>query len=170
MAQEEWRTVEGWPYEVSSLGRVRRSGRACATRPRFLLKAWPNPQGYMRVGLRRGGERQQKFFVHRLVAFAFHGTPQSGQVPNHKNGIKADNRAENLEWVTPRENNLHAYEVGLMGRGQAHGMALLREAEVLEIRRRYAEERCSQQSLADEYGVSQALVSQIIRRKVWRHI
>lgn len=52
--------------------------------------------------------------VHRLVARAWHGVPKDGQIVNHINGIKADNRPENLEWCTYRENTRHAYAMGLM--------------------------------------------------------
>ena len=55
--------------------------------------------------------------VHRMVASAFHGQPKGLEV-NHKNGIKDDNRPENLEWVTRSENHLHAYRNGLKGKNK----------------------------------------------------
>lgn len=55
-------------------------------------------------------------------------------------------------------------------RGEHHGMAIVTEAEVREIRRRYADERISQQRLGADYGLSQTAVSQIVLKKCWKHV
>jgi hypothetical protein len=69
-----------------------------------------SPLGYVTVSVKIYG-RSRGFLVHRLVMELFMG-PSSLHV-NHKNGIKADNRLENLEYVSPQENNKHAWETGL---------------------------------------------------------
>jgi hypothetical protein len=114
VAVEEWRPVVGYErdYEVSSQGRVRRlSGGQGATAGR-LHKLTPNAGGYPHVTLWAGG-RSKTHRVHRLVARAFLGEPPEGYAVNHRNGIKVDNRPENLEWVTWDENNRHALATGL---------------------------------------------------------
>ena len=66
--------------------------------------------GYFQVGLYNGGKRQF-IGIHRLVAEAFIPNPDGKKCINHKNGIRTDNRVENLEWVTYSENMLHSYSV-----------------------------------------------------------
>ena len=62
--------------------------------------------GYLSVSI-----NDNNYLVHRIVASAFYGLPQDNQVVNHLNGIKNDNRVENLEWTTSSLNELHSYKV-----------------------------------------------------------
>lgn len=69
-----------------------------------------NQNGYRSITL--GSRKKAKsFLIHRLVAFAFLGDPKPNQEVNHKNGIKHDNRVENLEWVTKSEQQFHVSRV-----------------------------------------------------------
>lgn len=100
-----WKTIKyNDKYEVSDTGIVRRidSQRVlagCIT------------SGYRSVKLTFENSRQQRFYVHRLVAehFIENDDPTKTFV-NHIDGNKLNNTAENLEWVSPRENNLHYYQ------------------------------------------------------------
>ncbi len=69
--------------------------------------------GYLLVFLSFGLGDKKRVPVHRLVALAFLSPDPNRPHVNHKNGVKHDNRATNLEWVTPRENSLHALTTGL---------------------------------------------------------
>ncbi len=104
---EIWKPVRNYEslYEISNIGRVRnvKTGR--------ILK-YKIDEGYYRVGLFKNN-RQILYLVHRLVAEAFISNPESKPLINHKNGRKLDNRVNNLEWCTYKENNNHAQQTGL---------------------------------------------------------
>lgn len=67
--------------------------------------------GYLRVSMINKFGKQKLVGIHRLVAQAFILNPENKPMVNHKNGIKADNRVENLEWCTNSENQIHAHKV-----------------------------------------------------------
>jgi hypothetical protein len=94
-------------YEVSNLGRVRN------THTDQVLKQSKDGSGYLKVILYYQGQ-EKTCNVHTLVATAFVEGWREGLEVNHKNGVKTDNRAENLEWVTSSENHQHAHDVLLL--------------------------------------------------------
>ena len=102
----EWKEINP-DYIVSSDGQVgsRKSGSL------KMLKPYAETKGYLQIQLCDGIGKKARM-VHRLVAEAFlPPQPTSIHQINHKNGIKADNRVCNLEWVTPKENTRHRFEV-----------------------------------------------------------
>lgn len=112
-------------YCVSSDGDVIRQGRARGASVGLTLKPAVDGRGYANVCLWRGG-KQKSEKVHRLVCAAFHGPAPTGRGHvNHKNGVKTDNRAANLEWVSAAENAIHAHATGLMNpaKDERHGKA-----------------------------------------------
>lgn len=116
----KWKEVPGYEgiYEVSDKGIVRSVDRLCKSgRPaKGVIRAtYSDKDGYKRVGLYRDGKGAQ-FGVHRLVASAFLPKEIGKIYVNHKNGIKDDNRLENLEWCTAKENSRHAVDTGLKPR------------------------------------------------------
>lgn len=116
---EIWKPVEGWEdwYEVSNLGRMKSlpkpmklaDGRPWM-RKEHIMRQQDHTSGYLQVGYGPKGKRKT-WYVHRLVAEAFLGGKHPGKDVNHKNGNKKDNRVENLEWVTRKENMIHARDV-----------------------------------------------------------
>ena len=177
--KEVWKPIRGFEvlYEVSNLGRIRSLDKIVdrSTKGRFLQKGkllTPCDRGndYLRVCIRIKN-KQTTFSVHREVAVAFLGDPPSNshQV-NHKNGNKQDNRAKNLEWVTPKENTIHAAKSGLHPRGERSGMAKLTDKKVARIRKLYSSGKYSQTKLGAMFNVSQVLVGQIVHRKIWTHV
>lgn len=87
-------------------------GRVYSLRRHLWLTPKNNHDGYLRIQL--WNHQQCRFVgIHRLVAEAFLENPKGCKVVNHKNGIKSDNRVENLEWVTQQDNIRHAWDTGL---------------------------------------------------------
>lgn len=135
---EEWREVPGWEgfYAVSSIGRVKRLAGSPRCREDRILKPVPVRRGYDTVCFTRPGNYRIRKTIHSLVALAFHGFPPTNKHEvNHINGVKTDNRVENLEWLTRSENIKHAFDVGLKHglTGSNSPSAKLTEKQVKEI-------------------------------------
>lgn len=100
----KWKWIEG--YE--NLYRIYPNGRVFSERLNGFLSLKTGRGGYQHVTLCKDGDQWQPK-VHRLVANAFLAPDPDRDQVNHKNGIRDDNRVENLEWVTCSENHKHAY-------------------------------------------------------------
>lgn len=104
---EEWKDIAGYElyYQISDIGQVKRKDTG-----KILKNNIRN--GYEYVTLCMNGQRK-KFYVHRLVAIAFIPNPKSYEQVNHKDGNKSNNKVDNLEWCTQKENLMHAFRTGL---------------------------------------------------------
>ena len=131
---EVWQPIPGYEgfYEASDQGRVRSLDRWVKTRNRWgecgywakgqVLLQHPGKEGHPTVGrmfvcLSKEGKGKPSY-VHTLIAFAFLGPRPKGLHIDHVNGDKADNRACNLEYVTPQENTRRARAMGMTGGGE----------------------------------------------------
>lgn len=120
---EVWKSVVGYDnfYQVSNLGRVKSLSRVSQNKygnyciKEKLLILCNDGYGYARVCLTNESKIKKNYKVHRLVALAFIPNLTNKKEVNHVNGIKDDNRVENLEWCTAKENTQHAFNTGLRG-------------------------------------------------------
>lgn len=116
--EEVWKDIEGYDgaYQVSNLGRVKSVARL-TTRPcQYGVREYRIPEkvlrqrmgtsGYLCVNLHHDG-KQVTEMIHRLVALHFCKGYADGMTVNHIDEVKTNNRADNLEWVTQKENNNH---------------------------------------------------------------
>jgi hypothetical protein len=126
--------------------------------------------GYILITVREG-ETTRTAKAHRLVYRHRHGPLTPGLQINHKNGVKHDNRIENLELVTNAENIQHGYDkLGVCAaHGESHAHAKLRDEDVVRIRERIAGGE-SYKSIASAYGVCAQTICNIKRGRSWGHI
>lgn len=165
LVYEEWRPIAGYEgrYEVSNLGRV----RSLTTRSggHMLRPGWRGP--YNKVALFQESATVYPS-VHRLVAEAFVSNPNALPEVNHLNGVKTDNRAENLEWATRRSNAQHGARTGLTPTGERSRLTKLSAADVHFIRQ--ARGHIPERTLARRFGVHRGTIQSIYQGRSWRYL
>lgn len=167
---EEWKKVVGFEnYEVSNLGRVKRSectiiysdGMKCFYKEKILKQ--DTPRGYKRITLSKNN-KTERYQVHRLVAYYFIDNPLDKPCVNHINGIKEDNRVVNLEWCTYSENEKHSYRY----LNKINPIRKLNINDALFIRNNAIKGRGGNvKKLANLYNVSITTVCNIMKNKYY---
>lgn len=173
---EIWKDVIGFEgiYQVSNLGRVKSLKRTkkdtigrVREYPEIVLKQMLSEKGYLQVNLyilsRNVPQR-----VARIVAQSFIPNPENKLQVNHINGIKTDNRVENLEWNTSLENIRHSIVNNLKktARGEQSGASKFKDEDIRYIR----ESNKIKYHLAKEYNVCITTITNIKNKITWKHI
>lgn len=170
-----WAIIDGFPFHrVTIDGRVQTMFRGGKPGPDW-LDMRPDTdrrknKGYKRVCVIHN-KQQKRTSVHRLVASYFILNAFNKPQVNHVNGIKHDNRAENLEWVSARENIVHAVKTGLNRgvRGEQQGQSKLTEDSIIKIKEMLSD-GITQIEIAKKFGVHQMTISKINTGRLWRHV
>lgn len=170
-AVEKWRAIQGFEgrYEVSDLGNVRSLDWRGEIGPSKLVRSYRGRPLTLSVGtggylmVRLNDRRMHS--VHRLVLAAFVGPCPLGCEGAHFDGVKSNNRLDNLRWATPVENAADRDRHGSTLRGNDHPAAILSSPQVAEIRA--ARGIVSQRQVARKYGISQGHVSDIQAGRFW---
>jgi len=163
------KTIKGFGGQYS----ITSDGRVWSHRFKKWLKITPPhyQYAYPSVALQKDCKTFRKN-IHRLVALTYLPNLEELPMVNHKNGIKLDNRVENLEWCSGSHNFRHAIESGLRipARGECNFMTKLTIEQVKEIRIKSVPWKMSYRKLARQYNVTKTTIESLIKRVTWKHV
>lgn len=173
---EKWKKLGSSNYLISSIGNVKsldcilpqnRQGKQVNRAFKGQnIKLQIHTSGYKMVNI-KGYTK----FVHRLVALCFLENKEQKEFVNHINGIKDDNRVENLEWCTRKENEKHAFSTGLKNStGDKNPMSKLKHEDVVKIKSQKERSVSNKKELCIKYGVTRQTIERIWGNKIWRHV
>ena len=186
MEEEIWKEVKGFEgfYDVSNFGRVRSLSRNVKTGigtyvlKGRILKPQKYTNGYVFVSLSVYGVKKQ-FLLHKIVALAFVEGFKNGLEVNHKDLDKKNNKSNNLEWCTKSENHKHLYRKNkkentipsfFTTKGEENPRAVLKEQDVLDIRKKCSNSEITRKEASKIYGVSKSAIDSLMIKKTWKHI
>jgi hypothetical protein len=170
---EIWKPIFNGLYEVSSEGRVRRMAASKGATVGQVLKPKRLRHGYLCVLLCAHSQYTQRT-IHSLVAEAFIGQRPPNHDVNHKDGDRGNNRLENLEYLTRKENCLHASRRGsykfnaALRKGECNGRARITQHIAGEMRR-LRSKGIAVQAIAERYEVGKHIVEGVIYRRTWNY-
>lgn len=187
MTEEIWKDIPGYEglYQASTLGNIRSLPKSDIRHTKRATSVWNvsgkilkgrvGRHGYLIVAIYKNQTRCD-ISIHRLICLTFLDNPEQKPYVNHKNCIKYDNRLENLEWCTQKENIAHAWANGKMktckgkflGTKSVHSK--LTEDQVVEMRTLYASGGYTHKYFADKYNMSRRHIGDIINKICWPHV
>ncbi len=162
--KEDWKKIKNYEsYMVSDLGRI----KSLKGKKEIILTP-SDRNGYLKVSLSKNS-KVKDITIHRLVMETFIPNNENKTQVNHINGIKTDNRLENLEWSNASENALHAFKLGLRKneKGDNATYRKVNSKKVVEIKSIYFNQDINQTKLGEMFNISQSAISYIINNKRW---
>ena len=181
---EIWKDIPNFEghYQASTMGRLRSLNRSVNKKVgdeifissrtgRVFRLRYKKNRRYLSIRLSKDGNTKG-YPIHRIIAITFIPNPENKPQVNHINGIKSDNRVENLSWMTSSENINHAISSGLNKSvvGENHGSCIFKNEEVLKIRELYATGKYSYNDIGRMFNSNKCRIFEIVKRKTWRHI
>ena len=163
--EPKWKDVSDFKglYSISNSGLVKSFHRNGVK----ILKPGISTYGYEFVVLQKNGYKKTKL-IHQLVIENFSGKCPEGMQVNHKDGNKRNNDVKNLEYVTPRENTIHAIEVlGKKRSCEHHWKSKITQEQVDKMRKLYKTGKYVQTELGKMFGIHRGQVSKICNHKSW---
>ena len=172
---EIWKDVKNYEgvYQVSNLGRIRSLKRTIRANNNpyikngRVLKTW-NFNGYLCANLCLNGA-DNKVKVHRIVAEAFIDNPKNKKEVNHINGIRIDNRVENLEWCSHKENIQHAFKTGLRktGANATNSKLSVEDIKFILENIQLKSHKFGARAMGRKFNVSYSTIMQILNGKTY---
>jgi hypothetical protein len=170
---EIWKPIVGFEgsYSISNFGRVRSERNWRNSVAGMILRPDIINTGYARIKLYDSNGKRVRFFAHKLVALHFIGPCPEGMEIHHKDSVRCNNVAWNLEYVTHSQNISYFYKDGGEAvKGEANGISKLKNDDVINIRKEYKTGIYSQRYLARKYGVYQQTICKITTNRAWKHL
>lgn len=163
---EIWKKLVDYSdYEYSNLGNLR-SLNYKRTGQKRILKPAISRDGYLKTMLKNDNGKYVTIAIHREIMKSESNKPTIKHEVNHINGIKTDNRPENLEWVTHSQNCKHSFDIGIQKpkRGELNGMAKLtkEDVEFLRNKKKTGTRYWGRNELAMQYGISAKHLQRIV--------
>lgn len=165
---EIWKDIKNYEgdYKISNFGNV----LSLKHNKKRILKACINRGGYSQVVLTKN-KKSKSLEVHRMVAMAFIPNLNDKPCVNHINGIKTDNKVENLEWVTYLENMHHAIKNKLINNAEENsGRSKLKKTDIIEIFLMRFVRKLPNRTIANILKVGEDHISDIIMGKAWKSV
>ena len=180
--KEEWKDIKGFEgrYKISNRGEIVRYSVVDEYEDRIInrkekvIKPSINNQGYLKVGLNKDGKYYNRY-IHRLIAETFIDNPLGKPCVNHIDGNKLNNNLNNLEWVTQKENTIHAHSNGLAEVTEynkwkvSKANRMFTNLDILNIKNMYNEGK-TQKEIAEIYKCYDSTISQILNNKRYSRI
>ena len=177
MKINQWKDIFGYEglyrcngISVMVMPRERKSkSGSFYTRKEKIMKFSHDKDGYLIFGMTKEGV-MGNHKAHRVIWEYYNGKIKEGLQINHKNGIKDDNRIENLELVTAKQNVHHKnHTLNKMIYGESVHNSILKKEDIISMRKMFLDKKPTKE-IANYFGVSYGCVQSIKYGYSWKHV